>query len=517
LDKSWQSRSAKSPAGPVTPSRGKLLQRKCACGGQASQSEGECDDCKKKKTLQRQAAGPAAAATPPPIVHEVLNSSGQPLDPATRNFFEPRFGHDFSRVRVHTDDRAAESARAVNAAAYTVGSDIVFDSNRYRPADNEGTRLIAHELTHVVQQEGVSYSLLSDPTGLRVAPSDDAPEQAAGKAAMTLGPTEPTAPAMPAVRRAPRTPGSDLEHGSTLPYAQANALSDCIAIMGDQSREYCWEQVKHADVRDLQPISPYRRALGTIRSLDPLMFGFLSKAPMNGASTTIRLVNAVDNSVSPPVPFQIVFNLQVKEVALSPQLDADFDGGVPAFSTTGPKTFTANMVMQINSNSSTDLAQNLYHEGVHMLLFMDDLLPGGSPHGAALTNYKTIAAAHPDFAQMNSQLATMFATKLKLTQPQAQKKAADLVNDVLEEKYVRDQEAAKFKASFTNRALASTQILKDLNDVGISVPITDVAFQSIAQAAARIMDDIDQKVKAAQTPAPPVQAPQGKPQGTKKP
>lgn len=154
MDKSWQSRSAKTAGGPVTPSRGKLLQRKCACGGQASQSEGECDDCKKKKTLQRQAAGPAAAATPPPIVHDVLNSSGQPLDSATRNFFEPRFGHDFSRVRVHTDDRAAESARAVNAAAYTVGSDVVFSSGQFEPHSASGKKLLAHELAHTVQQQG---------------------------------------------------------------------------------------------------------------------------------------------------------------------------------------------------------------------------------------------------------------------------------------------------------------------------------------------------------------------------
>ena len=62
----------------------------------------------------------------PPIVHEVLHSPGQPLDPATRAFMEPRFGHDFSTVRVHTDARAAASARTVNALAYTVGRDVVF-------------------------------------------------------------------------------------------------------------------------------------------------------------------------------------------------------------------------------------------------------------------------------------------------------------------------------------------------------------------------------------------------------
>jgi hypothetical protein len=67
---------------------------------------------------------------------------------------EPRFGHDFSRVRVHDDARAAESARAVNALAYTVGSDVVFGPNQYSPGTPEGRRLLAHELTHVLQQDG---------------------------------------------------------------------------------------------------------------------------------------------------------------------------------------------------------------------------------------------------------------------------------------------------------------------------------------------------------------------------
>jgi len=83
--------------------------------------------------LQRHPAGNAGVAQVPPIVHDVLRSSGQPLDAGTRAFFEPRFGHDLSRVRVHTDQRAAESARAVDALAYTVGKNIVFGSGGFRP------------------------------------------------------------------------------------------------------------------------------------------------------------------------------------------------------------------------------------------------------------------------------------------------------------------------------------------------------------------------------------------------
>lgn len=81
-----------------------------------------------------------------------LRRGGQPLSEATRSYFEPRFGHDFSRVRVHTDGEAATAASAVSARAYTLGRDIVFASGEYAPATVDGTRLLAHELAHVVQQ-----------------------------------------------------------------------------------------------------------------------------------------------------------------------------------------------------------------------------------------------------------------------------------------------------------------------------------------------------------------------------
>lgn len=80
------------------------------------------------------------------------HGSGEPLDPATRAFFEPRFGHDFGRVRVHADDRAAQSAEAINARAYTAGQRIVFGPGQYAPQTMPGQELLAHELTHVVQQ-----------------------------------------------------------------------------------------------------------------------------------------------------------------------------------------------------------------------------------------------------------------------------------------------------------------------------------------------------------------------------
>ena len=87
----------------------------------------------------------------PPLVHEVLRSPGQPLDPSTRDFMEPRLGADFREVRVHTDAEAAASARLMGAHAYTVGRDVVFAAGKFSPATAEGRALLAHELTHVRQ------------------------------------------------------------------------------------------------------------------------------------------------------------------------------------------------------------------------------------------------------------------------------------------------------------------------------------------------------------------------------
>lgn len=139
--------------------KGGMLQRKCACG-QHTVADDECEECRKKGEgmIQRAAVSAASVNAVPPVVHDVLSLPGQPLDAATRAFMEPRFGHDFSQVRVHTDEQAAESAQAVNALAYTVGRDVVFGAGQYAPRTNQGRGTIAHELTHVVQQSSMSGS-----------------------------------------------------------------------------------------------------------------------------------------------------------------------------------------------------------------------------------------------------------------------------------------------------------------------------------------------------------------------
>jgi hypothetical protein len=145
------------------------VQRKCSC--EASGGLGECEQCKQEKEdkmLQRKAIGLAEFGVAPGIVHEVLNSPGQPLDRATRDFFEPRFGMDFSKVRVHTGSLAANSAKAVNSLAYTVGNDIVFGRRQYSATSVEGRRLLGHELAHTIQQRPVLSRQPDEGEGARI-------------------------------------------------------------------------------------------------------------------------------------------------------------------------------------------------------------------------------------------------------------------------------------------------------------------------------------------------------------
>ena len=186
-----QSRQMRTTTRPVIfqsgvrdrPSRGVLLQRKCGCG--TAGPNGECEECRKQK-LQRKSRNSEAEtrkeASVPPIVHEVLHSPGRPLDPATLAFMEPRFGQDFSQVRVHTGAQAEESARAVNALAYTAGRQLVFAEAQFAPETAAGRRLLAHELAHTIQQSRPAPTLGE----FRIAPQNDAAEAEAEQAAQSV-------------------------------------------------------------------------------------------------------------------------------------------------------------------------------------------------------------------------------------------------------------------------------------------------------------------------------------------
>lgn len=121
---------------PVPPS---TFQRKCAC-------------CKMEETMQAKSATTGGGLTAPPIVSDALLSGGQSLDNGTKEYMEARFGHDFGKVKIHNNALAHRAASEINALAYTYGHHIVFGQGQYHPESASGTRLLAHELTHVTQQ-----------------------------------------------------------------------------------------------------------------------------------------------------------------------------------------------------------------------------------------------------------------------------------------------------------------------------------------------------------------------------
>lgn len=129
-------------------------------------------------------------------VHAVVNSGGRELEPDVRADMETRLGADFGDVRVHDDDTAADSAKAVNAHAYTVGSDVVFQPDSYDPSSPEGRTTLAHELTHVLQQRNGPVDGTSAPGGIKVSdPGDRFEREAAANAERALAAPVPTSTA----------------------------------------------------------------------------------------------------------------------------------------------------------------------------------------------------------------------------------------------------------------------------------------------------------------------------------
>lgn len=226
--------SAKAFAPPLfTPDRTGVLRRKCDCGQHTG--GGECEECKKKKSdkktsrdplLQRSTINGAVASDRgrngvvrnqvPSIVHEVLRSSGQPLDAVSRAYFEPRLGQDFSRVRVHVGAQAAASARAMNAVAYTVGRNVVLQDERFVSPSTVAHATLAHELVHVMQQRNAPETT----DGLRLGePNDPMEREAESRAQAIETPAKQVLPSLEAsslLRRLP-IPSQSIPTGTPCP------------------------------------------------------------------------------------------------------------------------------------------------------------------------------------------------------------------------------------------------------------------------------------------------------------
>lgn len=165
------------------------------CGRCHAASHDEDQATLRRASRRRGRTGPGVA---PAEVHDVLQTGGQPLPAEVQRRAKSHFGHDFSRVRVHSDARAARSAQAVDARAYTVGHHVVFDRGEYSPATRSGNTLLMHELAHVVQQRGRPI-----PSVLRIGAASDAKEAEADRMATSASASASASASEPAtVRRA---------------------------------------------------------------------------------------------------------------------------------------------------------------------------------------------------------------------------------------------------------------------------------------------------------------------------
>lgn len=288
--------AAAKPKASGAPAR--LLRRKCACGGTGG-AGAVCADCAKKRKIQRRAShGDRRMQTAPDVVSDVLERPGHALDATTRRRMETVLGHDFRRVRIHTDDRAAESARAVDAHAYTVGQDVIFDQGQFAPETAVGHRLLVHELAHVVQQGREAPDPSSE---ISVGPVNDRFEQQAEAVAE----------------------GADraLEIGDAGPNVlQRQSRS---GLLGPEPRLRL----------DVPP--PMLLAPGSIREafIFPAPPRLELTEPTFGTDSGPRLPNLLDQRLTPPPAFTPVTIIRVPRcVPSTPLTWADFQGTAPAAS-----------------------------------------------------------------------------------------------------------------------------------------------------------------------------------------
>ncbi len=199
-------RSAEAgPRRAFAAERGEGLLVRAAAAGRAG-ALGAAGLLGLQRVVGNAAVGAALAEERSPV-HDVVSSGGQALDAEVRADMEARLGHDFGDVRVHTDGAARDSARAVNAHAYTVGSHVVFQREGYDPGSRQGRTTLAHELTHVVQQRSGPVEGTAVGGGIAVSdPADRFEREAVANAERAMAPQPAAAPAAVQREAAPPEP-----------------------------------------------------------------------------------------------------------------------------------------------------------------------------------------------------------------------------------------------------------------------------------------------------------------------
>jgi hypothetical protein len=376
----------------------------------------------------------------PAIVAEVLRSPGQPLDDYTRAAVQPVFRHDFSQVRIHSDDRAALSARAIGATAYTAGSHIALDAGRHRPGTPQWVRLVAHELTHVVQQRGLDHQ-----QALVLGDRGDASEREADSVA------------------------SSLVSGRAPAYRPTISSSSASAIRR--------QAVGHANVA--APAQPgvtqqmYDDAVTLIASRDPKMAGFLRKAHVShtaGAADPVRVERHPLANTGPARPTEVmyVFELEVVDSGTAPGGAADY----AIRDELSQDKETTRLVVKLMTitlkapapgpDAVASLADRLFHEGLHMMLDMDRMMARLEPGNAQMQTgalaqeqgFESRAQANPGYPALVASVAgivSKYPQAANATEPAgtsatpAQNRAAAVrvISSVIDERFAVGQAGTK--------------------------------------------------------------------------
>jgi hypothetical protein len=380
-------------------------------------------------------SAPTAGRGRADIINDGLRSQGQPLDPATRAFFEPRFGANFCAVRVHTDQAAAASATALRARAYTLGGHIVFGPGEYAPSSEAGRRLVAHELAHTLQQSAGQSNV---------------------------------------IRRQPLGSTADMHQWLENRFEQQHGRP---AQGGAHGTEYA---------RWLEQ-SSYDAAVALLQPRNARLYGYLRQGRV-GQTVLVRTERLPIQGGGPasPTTLEFRFNLELVSGGVQTGAVAQFQTQQPTVQLTAP-TATATLHMPMNfttpggPNASLSLAEYLYHEGIHMLLAMDRLIESLAPGSTGLQSGMHAAVEAYRTRVRGSHVYNVLAVDLEvvigafMTQHgQAQtasyyRDASErVINGVIDERFAVDQQRRQFPGNpVANLTIADAYIPNELLNEGI--------------------------------------------------
>lgn len=417
---------------------------------------------------KREDVGAAASNATASHAHRHLShSTGQALDARTRAYFEPRFGQDFSRVRVHADDKAHEAAAAVSARAYTLGRDIVFARGAYQPATHPGRLLLAHELAHVVQQSGLRSSGViqrQQPPTTQATPPAQVTQQIYNQAMTSMA-------------------------------AKSGVNASLVTIL------------KKGQVG--QKVAGVHSAMTALTVQRPAPKG--SKAgPTTVPAVTVNfdLEISANAAALPAGAFAAFVNDPANQTA--------FVGKVATGMTITRHLKIITKPPPAGATADT-LAEALIHEGTHMILEIDRLL--GMAKTASGTTGALTAFAKYETAATSSTLRPALATALlaevnRAFTPSGAKtptiKAADastavsnVISRMLEERFATDQQLAAYPRTVSNSVLAGAYLWSLLaEETGKSPWPQGSGAQALVTQTAKFLDDVAALLAQPAKPAP---------------